>query len=108
MPHDLCRDHPALASSDRAVGPDCRRAQPILATEHWIPPAVTDRMLHVYGGTADQSNALGNLSGAQTAFTLDAAISPVESPGGLSPPGAPRSVREPLGSYGSRCSAVSM
>src|SRR6201984_2039744 len=33
---------------------------------------------------------------------------PVESPGGLSPPGAPRSVREPLDSYGSRCSAVSM
>src|SRR5215467_10394774 len=28
----------------------------------------------------------------------------VESPGGLSPPGAPRSVREPLDSYGSRCS----
>src|SRR5260370_17398540 len=32
----------------------------------------------------------------------------VESPGGLSPPGAPRTVREPLDSYGSRCSAVSM
>src|SRR5215467_5130142 len=32
----------------------------------------------------------------------------VESPRGLSPPGAPRSVREPLDSYGSRCSAVSM
>ena len=31
-----------------------------------------------------------------------------ESPGGISPPGAPRSVREPLDSYGSRCSAVSM
>jgi len=32
----------------------------------------------------------------------------VESPGGLSPPGAPRTVREPLDSYGSRCSAVAM
>src|ERR1700738_377213 len=32
----------------------------------------------------------------------------VEPPGGLSPPGAPRSVREPLDSYGSRCSAGSM
>src|SRR5450756_2011961 len=30
----------------------------------------------------------------------------VESPGGISPPGAPRSVREPLDSHGSRCSAV--
>src|SRR6516165_8159849 len=32
----------------------------------------------------------------------------VESPGGFSPAGAPRTVREPLDSYGSRCSAVSM
>src|ERR1035437_114115 len=30
----------------------------------------------------------------------------VESPGGISPPGAPRTVREPLDSHGSRCSAV--
>ncbi len=29
-----------------------------------------------------------------------------ESPGGVSPPGAPRTVLEPLGSHGSRCSAV--
>src|SRR5215469_3264464 len=29
----------------------------------------------------------------------------VEWPGGLSPPGSPRTVREPLDSYGSRCSA---
>src|SRR6266446_4266250 len=28
-----------------------------------------------------------------------------ESPGGISPPGAPRTVREPLDSHGSRCSA---
>ncbi len=32
----------------------------------------------------------------------------VELPRGVSPPGAPRTVREPLDSYGSRCSAVSM
>jgi hypothetical protein len=32
----------------------------------------------------------------------------VESPGGISPPGAPRSVHEPLDSHGSRCSAASM
>ena len=31
-----------------------------------------------------------------------------ESPGGISPPGAPRTVREPLDSHGSRCSAVEM
>src|SRR5262245_38302647 len=32
----------------------------------------------------------------------------VESRGGTSPPRAPRTVREPLDSYGSRCSAVAM
>src|ERR1700756_432810 len=32
----------------------------------------------------------------------------VESPGGISPPRAPKTVREPLDSHGSRCSAVSM
>jgi len=31
-----------------------------------------------------------------------------ESPEGLSPSGAPRTVREPLASYGSRCSAVAV
>ena len=31
-----------------------------------------------------------------------------ESPGGISPPGAPRTVRDPLESHGSRCSAVAM
>ena len=30
----------------------------------------------------------------------------VESPGGISPPGAPKTVREPLDSHGSRCSTV--
>jgi CO/xanthine dehydrogenase Mo-binding subunit len=38
--------------------------------------------------------------------TLDFGM--VESPGGISPPGAPRTVREPLDSHGSRCSAVAM
>src|SRR5215468_6538679 len=37
-----------------------------------------------------------------------AKAAPVEWPGGLSPPGSPRTVREPLDSYGSCCSAVSM
>ena len=31
---------------------------------------------------------------------------PGESPGGISPPGAPKTVREPLGSHGFRCSTV--
>ena len=32
----------------------------------------------------------------------------VESPGGVSPPGAPKTVHDPLESHGSRCSAVAM
>ena len=32
----------------------------------------------------------------------------VESPGGIAPPGAPRTVHEPLDSHGSRCSAVAI
>jgi hypothetical protein len=32
----------------------------------------------------------------------------VESPRGISPPGAPRTVHDPLESHGSRCSAVAM
>src|SRR5262249_22258274 len=32
----------------------------------------------------------------------------VESPGGISPPGAPRTVHDPLESHGSRCSAVAL
>ena len=33
---------------------------------------------------------------------------PVESPEGISPSGAPRTVHDPLESHGSRCSAVAM
>src|SRR6266446_7955878 len=51
-----------------------------------LPQLKVDRLCSIVDGTADF----------------------VESPGGLAPPGAPRSVREPLDSYGSRCSAVSM
>jgi hypothetical protein len=49
------------------------------------------------------------LSGQERKHMLVASLTGfVESPGGVSPPGAPRTVREPLDSYGSRCSAVAM
>ena len=48
------------------------------------------------GGTADAE-------GRAAMGTLDAIV---ESPGGISPPGAPKTVREPLDSHGSRCSTV--
>jgi hypothetical protein len=45
-------------------------------------------------------------SGQRSILAGDGLSAFVESPGGISPPGAPRSVREPLDSHGSRCSAV--
>src|SRR5450756_2879972 len=45
-------------------------------------------------------------SGQRWILARDGLSAFVESPGGISPPGAPRSVREPLDSHGSRCSAV--
>ena len=42
------------------------------------------------------------------ATTADKATARVESPGGISPPGAPRTVHDLLKSHGSRCSAVAM
>ena len=42
----------------------------------------------------------GRITATQRTDALD------ESPGGISPPGAPKTVREPLDSHGSRCSTV--
>src|SRR6516164_8714931 len=48
------------------------------------------------------------LSGRSDHVTSISSVANVESPGGIAPPGAPRSVHEPLDSHGSRCSAASM
>src|SRR5215472_601248 len=39
-------------------------------------------------------------------YSDGAFVTHVESPGGISPPGAPRTVHDPLESHGSRCSTV--
>src|ERR1035437_9302089 len=57
--------------------------------------------VHMHGAGAAQRDAATKFCSGQSDFVAD-----VESPGGISPPGAPRSVREPLDSHGSRCSAV--
>src|SRR5712672_3288058 len=47
--------------------------------------------------------------GVERTFCRRAEIDAIgESPKGISPSGAPRTVREPLDSHGSRCSAVAM
>ena len=49
------------------------------------------------------------LSGVKLTLPDERRISAVvESPGGISPPGAPRTVHDPLESHGSRCSAVAI
>jgi hypothetical protein len=78
------RSPPSLLTTAACGGlrpaPDCRTRRALLHLSYSSAPSYSDR----------------------------AFVTHVESPGGLSPPGAPRSVREPLDSYGSRCSAVSM
>src|ERR1700726_407421 len=59
--------------------------------------------------TALQKGGRYRINSGQTApsgLTSSAAFD--ESPGGISPPGAPRTVHDPLESHGSRCSAVAM
>ena len=48
------------------------------------------------------------LSGSSTLAASSRSTGRVESRGGIAPPRAPRTVREPLNSHGSRCSAVAM
>src|ERR1700704_3810984 len=52
--------------------------------------------------------AFSHSLGGKQASRLPSITGSVESPGGVSPPGAPRTVHEPLDSHGSRCSAVAM
>ena len=53
---------------------------------------------------------LGSAYRGQSRHPCGGAVMPafVELRGGISPPRAPRHVREPLDLYGSRCSAVAM
>src|SRR5262245_3913196 len=51
-------------------------------------------------------SARRQLEKKRTRYTHSEFFAFVESPGGISPPGAPKTVREPLDSHGSRCSTV--
>jgi hypothetical protein len=66
----------------------------------WSAP---DKRSSAHRPRKDQKQTLSSHSLSATATARN-----IKSPEGLSPPGAPRSVREPVDSYGSRCSAVSM
>src|SRR6516162_9259754 len=65
----------------------CRDRSSLCAIEFYIKPLAT-REIHLHPTV--KSTAV------------------VESPGGISPPGAPRTVHDPFESHGSRCSAVAI
>src|ERR1700724_1241721 len=80
-------------------------------------PAIEPRKFLILGADTVhmvEGNILGRVSasawttrrGQRPWHVPDAPCAGVESPGGVSPPGAPRTVHEPLDSHGSRCSAV--
>src|ERR1700737_3069206 len=78
-----------------------------MAKELW-PSLHRRRFFPVYRPLRESTNPRGSRARSRPEPQSRGSHRSVESPGGLSPPGAPRSVREPLDSYGSRCSAVSM
>ena len=79
-------------------------------------------LVSIWGGLKRKSGLRGprpdaggrHLPGLSPLLLLSAAAASLgaaqfdESPGGVSPPGAPRTVHDPLESHGSRCSAVAM
>ena len=100
----FCSGSLALASLDRA----CRNL--VSAFPQRSPPRLL--LAAACGGLRSAPDhrtrrALLRLSySCAPPMTHAALVTHVESPGGISPPGAPRTVRDPLESHGSRCSAV--
>jgi hypothetical protein len=72
---------------------------------HRICRLVAQRVVSLRFQCLDAIGVKADIARASRAYQSEAIV---ESPGGISPPGAPKTVREPLDSHGSRCSAVSM
>src|SRR6266700_1990628 len=63
-------------------------------------------LVHRVRYCAGASCRLSGYSGHRAERAPSASVANDESPGGISPPGAPRTVHDPLESHGSRCSTV--
>src|SRR5215472_13390651 len=78
---------------------------PLCPSSHLLPPrSGLERSDFVHWHRRDDRSSwrIGRLAGVKLTLSNNRMISAVvESPGGVSPPGAPRTVREPLDSYGS-------
>ena len=85
------------------------RVYPLIADDHSVTrpvrySAVQDARMRFFP-TPSYTQFLEHAHGCRNGRQLKRILAG-ESPGGISPPGAPRTVLEPLGSHGSRCSAV--
>jgi hypothetical protein len=90
---------------DPAPAPWCRRHAPAPPTSRAAPPPrpADASAVRSVRPSPPASSGRGRCRPARRSPPGDTAAS--ESRGGVSPPRAPRTVREPLGSYGSQCSA---
>src|SRR5215471_9142587 len=70
------------------------------------PPEKSQLLAHLRRADRDRESRIIGLQRTRLRWAQTDAI--VESPGGISPPGAPRTVHDPLESHGSRCSAVAI
>src|ERR1700694_3665039 len=70
--------------------------------------SVTEDQQHVPRALPSESGRFSDQIGPRVPISGKGPVAIVESPGGISPPGAPRTVHDPLESHGSRCSAVAM
>ena len=111
---DSIADDPRLAPGINAIGVTYDFAhvpqhQAIMTARQATSGKIVNRMAHIDESSTDLLYKLEavrlvcKVSGCAQRY-----LTHVEWPGGLSPPGSPRTVREPLDSYGSHCSAVSM
>ena len=70
--------------------------------------SVTEDEQHVPRALPSESGRFSDQIGPRVPISGKGPVAIVESPGGILPPGAPRTVHDPLESHGSRCSAVAM
>src|ERR1700682_1008850 len=70
--------------------------------------SVTEDEQHVPRALPSESGRFSDQIGPRVPISGKGPVAMAEPPGGMPPPGSPRTVHAPLESHGSRCSAVAM